>query len=144
MTTMIRPAVCSARASYKSGRVTSRKQTWVIPGKRRSTALLAIVESTSAAILPGIVAGGGTASIISAGIAAAEAAFKAQATQVASTTVSTFVSTLVDHDGLLPSLNHRCWCTGHVLHHLERGAERPRLRTCHLQLERALIGVIGS
>jgi hypothetical protein len=58
------------------------------------SALLAIVESTSAAILPGITGGGATAAIISDGIAAAEAAFKAQSAQVASTTISTFVSTL--------------------------------------------------
>lgn len=58
------------------------------------TELLSIVESTSAAILPGITAASSTSSIISAGIDAAEAAFKAAGATVASTTVSTFVSTL--------------------------------------------------
>ena len=58
------------------------------------TALLSIVESTSAAILPGVTSGAATADIISAGITAAETAFKAAEATVASTTVSTFVSTL--------------------------------------------------
>lgn len=63
-------------------------------GEILPAALLSIVESTSAAILPGILAQSSTASIISAGIAAAETAFEAQDAKVASTTISTFVSTL--------------------------------------------------
>jgi hypothetical protein len=57
-------------------------------------ALETIVESTAAALLPGITSGASTADIIAAGIAAAEAAFKSADATVASTTVSTFVSTL--------------------------------------------------
>ena len=58
------------------------------------TALLAIVTATSAAILPGITGSVATASIISAGITAAEAAAKTEGADLASTTISTLVSTL--------------------------------------------------
>jgi hypothetical protein len=58
------------------------------------SALKNIVESVATAILPGITGGAATGLIISAGITAAEAAFKNEETTVSSTTVSTFVSSL--------------------------------------------------
>jgi hypothetical protein len=53
-----------------------------------------IVATTSTAILSGLAASSPTAAIISAGITAAENAFKAAGANVASTTVSTFTSAL--------------------------------------------------
>ena len=59
-----------------------------------STTLENIVVTTSTAILSALTSSSPVATIISDGITAAEAAFKAAGAQVADTTVSTFVSAL--------------------------------------------------
>ena len=56
--------------------------------------LATVAESTAAAMLPALTAGGSLSAIMSAGVLAAEAAFKVAGANIASTTVSTFVSSL--------------------------------------------------
>lgn len=56
--------------------------------------LLSIVENVGTALLAGFAAGNPTSAIISSGISIAEAAFATASKQVASTTLSTFVSAI--------------------------------------------------
>jgi hypothetical protein len=56
--------------------------------------LLGIVENVGTSILSSVAAGNPTSAIISEGISIAEAAFKTAGAQVASTTLSTFVSAI--------------------------------------------------
>lgn len=53
-----------------------------------------VAETTSTALLGGISASSPVADLMAAGVAAAEAAFKAAGAQVASTSITTFVSAL--------------------------------------------------